>query len=360
MRNGLKKYGFILIFLLVVILCNVPFPIQAADVSKTINIPISIPILCYHRVIPNPTSPYDLTPGQLEAHFQYFKSGGYTPITVSQFLEYRKKIALFPEKPLVLTFDDGSKSHYTQVLPLLKKYGFKATFYIFPNAMNGSKKLWLSWEEVSAISQAGMDIGSHTLSHPYLTVRDKKTEEQYRTWLEKEMQQSKKILEEKLKIRVNTLAYPFGLYDSQVEAAAIKAGYMGMLNINTGLNRLRENPFRLKRRLMVNTIGPKSLRSMFAERILDLEILSPLDASIAGTLPLIRFRVKSPSITTVKLEFSKYQATLKPDTQGFYTFEIPGKLRSGFQTVVVRGWDADNNSYFNSWGFYYRPEQTAK
>ncbi len=357
MIHSAKRYGLYLFSILAVILIfAAAFQIRGAAGTNEKN----IPILCYHRVIPNPTSSYDLTPEQLEAHFQYFQSNGYTPITASQFLEYRKKPALFPQKPIVLTFDDGSKSHYTQVLPLLKKYGFKATFYIFTNAMKGSKERWLTWDEVQEISQAGMDIGSHTVSHPYLTARDKMNDEQYQAWLEKELAQSKKILEEKLKISVNTLAYPFGLYDNEVEAAAIRAGYKGMLSINMGLNQPRENPFRLKRRLMVNSMGPKSLTNILAEKVLDLEILSPADTNIVRAKPVIRFRTNTPAVNAVRLEISKYQATLKPDSQGIYNYEIPGKLRAGFQTIIIRGSDADKNSRLNSWSFYYKPGETTE
>jgi peptidoglycan/xylan/chitin deacetylase (PgdA/CDA1 family) len=356
MSHCLKKTAIIIGLFLIILCFKIPFQVRAVDGSKELN----VPILCYHRIIPNPTSFYDLTPAQLEAHFQYFKSNGYTPITVSQFLEYQKKPALFPEKPIVLTFDDGSKSHYTQVLPMLKKYGFKATFYIFTNAMHGSKERWLTWDEVLEISRSGMDIGSHTLSHPYLTVRDKMSDGQYKVWLEKELAQSKKLLEEKLNIRVNTLAYPFGLYDSEVEAVAIRVGYSGMLSLNMGLNGIRENPFRLKRRLMVNSVGPKSLGNIFSEKVLDLEILSPVDTNTVNSLPVIRFRTKTPSAGTVRLEISKYQASLKPDAHGVYTFEIPGKLRPGFQTIIVRGKDANNNSQLNSWSFYYKPNPKSE
>jgi peptidoglycan/xylan/chitin deacetylase (PgdA/CDA1 family) len=360
--NYHRKKIVVLMASLLLLICNFPvlLPLHAAKVSKPVIPPESIPVFCYHRVIPNPKSSYDLSPEQLEAHFQYFKSNGYTPITVSQYLECLKNPALFPAKPVMLTFDDGSKSHITQVLPMLKKYGFKATFYIFTNAMNGTKSLWLSWDEVLEIQKSGMDIGSHTVFHPYLTFRDKMNSQQYSLWLDKELTQSKKVLEEKLKIKVNSLAYPFGLYDSQVEAAAIRAGYAGMLSLNMGPNGPKENPYRIKRQLMVNSTGPKSLANIFNEKILDLEIISPADAAIVETVPVIRFRVKNPAIQTIKLEVFKYQSTVKPDTQGLCTFQIPGKLRSGFQNITVRGWDAANNYYVNSWGIYFKTPEKAQ
>jgi peptidoglycan/xylan/chitin deacetylase (PgdA/CDA1 family) len=351
MSEYIKKFGFVLICIFMVVFCGeAPAKIQAVTAEKV------IPVFCYHRVTPKIASPYDLTPEQLEAHFQFFKTNGYHPITARQLLEYRKKPALFPEKPVALTFDDGTKSHYTRVLPLLEKYGFKATFFIFPNATRGSKERWLSWDELAEISKAGMDIGSHALSHPYLTSRDRMDDQQYQVWLEKELVQSKQTLEEKLNIHVNTLAYPFGLYNREVESAAIKAGYKGMFSINMGLNRLRENPYRLKRRLVVNTMGPKSLATLLAEKVLDVAVQAPNDTEIVTTSPVIRFRIKTPAIDAVRLEVSRYQAVLKPDSNGVYTYAIPGKLKSGFYTIVLRGKDSSNQSYLNSWAFYNRPE----
>jgi peptidoglycan/xylan/chitin deacetylase (PgdA/CDA1 family) len=355
MARYVKKYGLLTVGVILVIFgWMATVPIQATLTVKDIS------VFCYHRVINNPRSQYDLTPGQLEAHFQYFKNNGYQPITMAQFLKYQKKPALFPAKPVVLTFDDGTQSHYDSVLPLLKKYGFKATFYIFPNATRGNKRRWLDWEEIAALAQAGMDIGSHTLSHPYLTARGKMDEAQYQAWLEKEVTQSKKMLEDHLKIQVKTLAYPFGLYDRQVEAAAIKAGYAGMLNINPGPNRYRANPYRLKRRIVVNTMGPKSLANILGGRALELKIQSPSDGEVLAVLPAIRFRVKTPGVSSVRLGLSKYQTVLTPDADGICSYIIPGRMKRGFYTIIVRGKDAANQSCLNSWSFWYRLDGSAK
>lgn len=354
MGNYNKKICLLVICLFFVVLSFIPiFNIQAADIAT------NIPIFCYHRITTNPISEYDLTPAQLESHFQYFKSNGYQTITVGQLLEYQKKPALLPKKTLVLTFDDGTKSHYTEVLPLLKKYGFKGTFYIFPNSTYGSKKRWLSWEEIGELVKAGMDIGSHGLTHPYLTARNGLNEEQYKVWLDKELVQSRKMLEEHLKIQVKTIAYPFGLYDRQVEEAAIKAGYQGMLSINPGPNRIRENSYRLKRRIVVNTMGLKSLANIMADRSLDIQILSPADGEVIPNLPVIRFRVKTPGVSSVRLEVSRYQTVLQPDAKGVYTFAVP-KLKRAFYTIITRAKDGNNQSYLNSWSFWYRPLENGQ
>ena len=82
--------------------------------------PILIPVLTYHRVLPKVASIYDYTPEQLEEHFHYFKDNGYTPITALEMVDQLSTPGRLPEKPVVLTFDDGHNSHYTRVFPLLK------------------------------------------------------------------------------------------------------------------------------------------------------------------------------------------------------------------------------------------------
>ena len=116
----------------------------------------------------------------------------------------------FPKKPIVLTFDDGNKSHYTWVFPLLKKYGFAATFFIYPNAVKETSKVYLTWPELKEIAAAGFDIESHSMSHPFLTRSNIPTGDNtpYLKWLNHELFDSKTLLENKLGKKVTLLAYP--------------------------------------------------------------------------------------------------------------------------------------------------------
>ena len=126
---------------------------------------------------------------------------------------------IFISKPkLVLTFDDGFEECFTIIIPILKKYNIKATFFINPASINSNfdnlefinnnlkvnlNKKFMSWDNLKHISDNGHIIGSHTFSHLILNNLSKEI-------LEKELVYSKKIIEEKLNINCKYFAYPFG------------------------------------------------------------------------------------------------------------------------------------------------------
>src|SRR5215469_545620 len=75
-----------------------------------------------------------------------------------------------PDKLVVLTFDDASKSHFTVARPLLKKYGFGATFFITEGFdFRTNKRDYLTWEEIVELHRDGFEIGNHTVDHKAVT-----------------------------------------------------------------------------------------------------------------------------------------------------------------------------------------------
>lgn len=105
-------------------------------------------------------------------------------------------------KPVVITFDDGWKNQYQNALPLLKKYGYTATFFVYTNPI-GKYPVFMSWSNIKELIASGMTIGDHTLSHPYLSKLSPKE-------LEHEVVDARKALESNLGITVRHFASPFG------------------------------------------------------------------------------------------------------------------------------------------------------
>jgi peptidoglycan/xylan/chitin deacetylase (PgdA/CDA1 family) len=358
MGTPAKKIIFA-IFLLIItstnsIFANLPSP-EPLPTAET----LIIPVLTYHRIIPKTTSIYDFTPEMLEEHFKLFRSLGYQTISAAEFITYQHDPTLFPKKPLVLTFDDGNKSHYTWAFPLLKKYGFHATFFIYPKAVHDVSELSLTWTELKEMSDDGFDIESHTLSHPYLsrsniTPGDIHSNTVYQNWLANELQCSKTIIETKLGKKISLLAYPFGWFDAIVESAAMKAGYQGIFTVNWGQNTPLENPFRIKRRVMDSTMDLASIEHYIEAKPLALEAITPKDTEIISTLPLIQFRIQTPGIHSVTVKVRNHKESLVPDDQGIYTFDKTAALKPGYIMVIVKGYDAQNNYYLGSWGFNYQ------
>ena len=119
-------------------------------------------------------------------------------------------------KVVILNFDDGRKSQYTQAKPILDKYGFKATFYAVCNYLD-NKKGYMSWKDIETLYKEGHDIGSHSMNHAHLEKLSKKG-------VSFEVAQSKKCFEDH-GINATTFAYPFNEGSSDKNVINIIAKY---------------------------------------------------------------------------------------------------------------------------------------
>lgn len=185
---------------------------------------IKVPIFIYHSVRPHMSGEskrqdaYDITPELLEEQLAYLHDHGYTALTLNELVRDLALGTTAPvTKPVILTFDDGWKNQYRYAFPLLKKYHLTATFYIYTKPI-GTKKHFLTWDQVGEMDAAGMTIGSHTLTHPYLKGLSE-------TELKKEIGESKKIIETQLKKPVLHFASPFGYSSPEIVRLLQEAGY---------------------------------------------------------------------------------------------------------------------------------------
>ncbi len=369
-----QKLGWIGLFLALLMVCGIVLPsyLKAESPGKAVGAathPVLIPVLCYHRIIPNGPSVYDFSPAQLEQHFQYLKEHGYHPITALQMLQAEHDPARLPARPVVLTFDDGHRSHYTTVFPLLKKYGYQATFFVIAGSVATRSENAITWAELEEMAQAGMDIECHSMTHPFLTDRRAAGgTEHYRKWLEHEIRDSKLLIEEKLHRPVRLLAYPYGWFNQTVEEVALQAGYQGMHTVFWGNNESGDSPLRIKRRVMENSYDLAKLERILTIRPLHLQIYGPADAAIVTQIPAIRFKLsiqdrgqgsgQAQGVKDIELQVRNYRVSLEPDGQGVYTFQPP-ELKPGYCMITVKGSDAAGNLYETSWGFDYRKHDPA-
>jgi len=116
-----------------------------------------------------------------------------------------------------LTFDDGLENQFQYAFPILQKFGFVGTFFIYPGVTE--HKGFMNWEQLAVLVADGQEIGDHSMIHYNLTSLDIKD-------LNHEIVESKKILEEKLDITVMTLAYPHYAENEIVREAVLEAGYI--------------------------------------------------------------------------------------------------------------------------------------
>ncbi len=191
-----------------------------------------IPILNYHKI--EKKSDIGITsrhPDQFERDIFFLYEQGYQTITFEQ---YAEGINL-PEKPVILTFDDGYQSVLTEAFPVLEKYSFRAVVFM-PTAFVGQTNDWdvqfggqkyihLNQEELKQLSAAGYEIASHGRSHRSFTSISVSE-------LRQELVQSKQELESLTGKRVQTVCYPFGCFNEQVMEMTEQAGYrFGMASL---------------------------------------------------------------------------------------------------------------------------------
>lgn len=170
-----------------------------------------IPILMYHGIqngVGN-CHPYFETataPVVFERHMQFLSRSGYNSVTVSDAVNAMASGRPLP-KSVAITFDDGYRDFYSYALPVLQKYGLKATMFVVSGYTTGQGtrrdgKEYMSWPQVREIQAAGIEIGSHTVNHPQL----------YDTAplvLETELRESKRTIEDTLSAQVSSFAYPY-------------------------------------------------------------------------------------------------------------------------------------------------------
>lgn len=200
-----------------------------------INTSNEVAVLCYHR-FENGKGALMITPQEFEAQMKRLKDNNLPVIPMSDLLDWRKGLKDIPPRAVVITLDDGWISDYTEAWPILKKYNYPFTMFIYTDYVRGGKKSGgksMSWEQLAEMRDAGVDIEDHTTSHSDLRAAKRKMPlDQYMNFLKGELIDSKDLLESKLAIKVRATAFPYGNYTDQVIDVIKKGGYEAGFTVN--------------------------------------------------------------------------------------------------------------------------------
>jgi peptidoglycan/xylan/chitin deacetylase (PgdA/CDA1 family) len=205
-------------------------------------------IFCYHRLVDKVRYPgTEITPAAFEAQMQQLKDAGITVISMQDLLAWKRGEKNIPPRCAVITFDDGWKSQYDVAWPILKKFGYPVTMFIYTEGVRGGSLSGgesITWEQLADMRDNGVDIQAHSATHQDLReghnimlvaagkrTRTKLTGPQYEEWVQNEVVGSKQLLEQRLGIKVNCFAVPFGNYNDHVKELARNAGYEAMFTV---------------------------------------------------------------------------------------------------------------------------------
>jgi peptidoglycan/xylan/chitin deacetylase (PgdA/CDA1 family) len=153
----------------------------------------------------------------------------------------------------VITVDDGHRSVYTDLFPLLKKYQFPATLFLYPSALSNASYA-MTWDQVREMKETRLlDLQSHTYWHPNFKKEKKRLKPgEYEGFVEMQLKKSKERIEKELNVKVDALAWPFGIYDEELMSKATAAGYVAAFTMDRRHIMRSDNLMALPRYLVSN------------------------------------------------------------------------------------------------------------
>ena len=210
-------------------IANEPLPTPMGIYSWTLK----VPILMYHYVSEPPPgsdiyrTDLSVTPDSFRQQMAFLSENGYTPVDLYTLSLAIVNQATLPEKPVILTFDDGYLDMYDHVFPVLQEYGFTGTFFIISDYIDQEREGYMTWDMVTEMAQAGHRIESHSKTHPDLSQKS-------RDGLIYEILGAQETIAAHTGTRPRYFCYPGGTYNGETIAVLKELDYWGAVTTQNG------------------------------------------------------------------------------------------------------------------------------
>ena len=246
-------------FILIVIFSYIGF-YTFTNASSYEEESIKLPIVMYHSILKdtNRSGKYIITPSTLEADLQYISNNGYTTITMTDLINYVYDNCPLPEKPIIITFDDGHYNNLGYAVPLLKKYSMKAVISIvgkYTDTFSETDEAnlnysYLRWKDVKELIDSGViEFQNHTYnlhseSSGRIGCSKKKyeSEENYAKLLSNDISLLQEKFQENTSYTPNTFTYPFGSISNASLPIIKDLGFKASLSCASGVNSITKDP----------------------------------------------------------------------------------------------------------------------
>jgi peptidoglycan/xylan/chitin deacetylase (PgdA/CDA1 family) len=295
--------------------------------------------LCYHQVEPKASGRFSLSCKKFKEQLNYLKNAGYKSLNSDELIKILQKDLPFPEKAVLITFDDGYKTVFDYAFPIMKELGFKGIICIYPQFI-GSKKA-MSWREMKQLQLHGWSVESHSWTHSNLSKMYAKAPEVEMRFLHKEIVDSKKKIENKLGTKVKFMVWPYGVYTDRALKLAKEAGYYGAFTVDGGGNHKNISPFQIKRQVIYSNDSLKKFLLRFGMAGLELSERFPAPGQVIEKLATFSCKIpglqnysKETHVLNAKITRARSSFTFDPATQTL-SGKVLSKLKSGNYFVDI-------------------------
>jgi peptidoglycan/xylan/chitin deacetylase (PgdA/CDA1 family) len=220
--------------------------------------PLDVHVLLYHHVVPrgeaDGLAPFLVYPDMFERQLSFLSRVGFRSVQLGDILNALEGRSEMTGKSVVITFDDGPMNVFDHAVPILKSYGFTATFFVSP-ALLSTTNSWdvpemprvplMGRREVRKLAEDGFEIGSHGMHHTKPVQLD-------RAELRKELCDSRVQMQNVTGIDCEFFSYPFGEYPDDYATLCSQAGYRAAVGMTSPANRAVEDPYAV-RRVLIHT-----------------------------------------------------------------------------------------------------------
>ncbi|HEV3271838.1 MAG TPA: polysaccharide deacetylase family protein [Candidatus Methylacidiphilales bacterium] len=335
----------------------------------------SVIILLYHQFRAagaSSNNPWNMPVDVFESEMKYIHDNGYHVVPLSDVQRFIKHKISLPPGSVAITIDDGYKSAIVYAAPILKKYGYPWTFFIYPDFITvGEGPGAASWNDLLALQAEGVDIESHSMTHPQLTRHKQKikgvwhnlTPEEYDAWLTNETAGAKALLEKKMGKAITCFAYPYGDYNKEVEAKAIAAGYEAIFTVADNPVHSTTSLHSIGRYTITQEVE-KNFAAYLRQSALGLTKADPEPgATVSNPRPVITAvlapigadKIDSTSIETSVRDFGEVRHDFDPGTNTVRLY-LPRDLIAPVVLVNIRVKNAETGQIMvANWHFNYEP-----
>jgi peptidoglycan/xylan/chitin deacetylase (PgdA/CDA1 family) len=336
-------------------------------------------VFCSHGLVDKVRFPgTQITPAAFEAQMKELKDRGITVIGMQDLLAWKRGEKNIPPRCAVITFDDGLKSQYEVAWSIMKKFGYTFTMFIYTEGVRGG--LFgggeaITWEQLADMRDNGIDIEAHSATHQDLReghpvtirepdgkkVRKRLTGPEYEQFLQNELVGCKQLLEQRLGIKVNCFAVPYGFYNEHVKEIARNAGYEAMFTVygqpitwTSPLNALgrwaieanKPKVFEDAVKMIAASSGGPGAPAVAVVGAENLQTQPANGETVRTALPLIKANLSSigqidPASVQLRVSgLGVVPATFDPKT-GNVSYQVTQKLRDKTCTVILTAKSGD-------------------